>query len=460
MKSLSLTARVSLLFAISVALVLGVTGVLITRAVESHFVEEDHQEMRGTLELINHLLARAHDTADLDSLPAQLQDALVGHHGLSVAVVNPQNETWFATSGSAFPSYLLDRATLPLNAWTQWAANDTEYRGIAVPVSLEGVTYTVAIAVDIRHHQMFMLSFRGILVWAMLLAALFTAALGWFATRGGLSPLRGMARTASSISANRLAERLPAADAPGEIRALAEAFNAMLGRLEDGFRRLSDFSSDIAHELRTPVSNLMTQTQVALSRPRTAEDYREVLESNLEEYDRLARMISDMLFLAQADNQMVVPHRESVELEDEVARLFEFYEAVATDKCIRLVMHGQAHVMGDKLMLQRALSNLLSNALRHCPPSGTVGVEIAKKDGQTHIQVSNPGLEIAPQHISRIFDRFYRADPARREGGSVHTGLGLAITQCLVRAHGGDIHVSSSNGMTIFHISLPSVDSG
>lgn len=455
MKPLSLTARVSLLFAVVVAMVLLATGVLIARAVEQHFADEDHQEMLGKLELVRHLLARAHDRADLDSLSQELHDALIGHQGLSVAVIDNHGQIWFATSGAAFPKHLMETPHAPPGTLEQWTANGTEYRGIAVPVPVDGVPYTVALSVDIRHHNVFMAEFRRILAMAMALAALLTAALGWIAAREALSPLKSIARTATSISADKLSARLPVAGAPDEIRALAEAFNAMLGRLEDAFRRLSDFSSDIAHELRTPVSNLMTQTQVALTRTRSTEEYREVLESGMEEYERLARMISDMLFLAQADNHMVVPHRETVDLAEEVHRLFEFYEALAADRDVHLALDGEAQVSGDRLMLQRVVSNLLSNALRYTPAGGSVSVRLSS-DGETcRIAVSNPGPAIPAKHLDRLFDRFYRVDPARREGRGEHTGLGLAITKSLIEAHGGTITAASGDGMTRFEIELP-----
>jgi two-component system heavy metal sensor histidine kinase CusS len=454
MKPLSLTARVSLLFAVVVAAVLLLTGMLIARAVEHHFADEDHQEMLGKVELVRHLLARAHDRADLDSLAEELDDALVGHPGLSVAVIDNHGRIWFATSAAAFPSHLLE-ARAPAGTLEQWTAKGAEYRGIAVPVPVDGTTYTVAMSLDIRHHNMFMAEFRRILVLAMALAALSTAALGWIAARQALSPLKAMARTATSISAEKLSERLPEAGVPEEIRALAAAFNAMLARLEDAFRRLSDFSSDIAHELRTPVSNLMTQTQVALTRTRSAEEYREVLESSMEECERLARMIGDMLFLAQADNHMVVPRRETIDLAEEVRRLFEFYEALAADRDVRLVLDGAAQVSGDRLMLQRAVSNLLSNAVRHTPAGGSVAVRLSSDDESCRIAVSNPGPAIPAKHLDRLFDRFYRVDPARREGSGEHTGLGLAITRSLVEAHGGTVEADSADGMTRFEIMLP-----
>ena len=197
----------------------------------------------------------------------------------------------------------------------------------------------------------------------------------------------------------------------------------------------------------------MTQTQVALTRARSAEEYREVLASNMEEYERLARMIGDMLFLAQADNSLVTPRKEEVDLAREVARLLEFYEALAAESGVRLEAVGAVHVAADRLMLQRALSNLISNAIRHTRRGGTVSVGLAGEASQAVISVDNPG-EIPAQHLPRLFDRFYTGDPARRASGE-GAGLGLAITRSIVAAHGGSITASSEAGVTRFRVVLP-----
>lgn len=194
--------------------------------------------------------------------------------------------------------------------------------------------------------------------------------LGWLAVQRGLRPVTKMAEVAQGISAQRLQERLEVDVVPQELRPLARSFNAMLDRLADSLTRLSDFSSDLAHELRTPINTLMTQTQVSLSRPRTADEYREILYSNLEEYERMARMTSDMLFLAKADHGLVVPSREPIDLRSEVEALIEFYDALAAEKAIQLRTSGDARICGDRLMIRRAIGNLLSNAIRHSSVGG------------------------------------------------------------------------------------------
>ena len=194
----------------------------------------------------------------------------------------------------------------------------------------------VGVALDFAAHHAFMAVFYEILWLAIAAGILSTAMLGWFAARRGLAPIRDMTNVAQSITASRLHDRLPTAALPMELVDLAAAFNGMLSRLEDSFRRLSEFSSDLAHELRTPIGSLMTQTHVALSRTRSAEEYREVLYSNSEEYERLARMIADMLFLAKSDHGLIAPRSEPVDLAIEVRELFEFYDALAEDQGVGL----------------------------------------------------------------------------------------------------------------------------
>jgi two-component system heavy metal sensor histidine kinase CusS len=274
------------------------------------------------------------------------------------------------------------------------------------------------------------------------------------ATRRGLAPLRRVTDLAAGISAQRLASRLPTTGLPAELQALATSFNAMLARLDDSFRRLSDYSSDIAHELRTPISNLLTQTQVALSGARSSDEYREILYSSLEEYERMAQMVGDMLYLAQADNGLLQPGLAQVDLAAEAEGLLDYFEAWAEESGVRLQLHGSASVPGDRLMLRRALSNLIANAVRHTPRNGSVDIRLESGAGEVKISIENPGTEIPAEHLPRLFDRFYRIDPARKRGDD-GAGLGLAIVKAIVQAHGGSIAVTCAQGRTTFGITLP-----
>jgi two-component system heavy metal sensor histidine kinase CusS len=455
----SITFRLTLLFASASTAVLLLLGLLIGNSVEHHFEEQDMEVLSGKMELTRHALEKVHSQSDLDALSQQLDDSLVGHHGLAVVVVAPSGQTLFVTSGAEFPQALLAQpSSMSISRPIVWKTRDgVPLRGISemVQTGIKGEKpAVVAVATDITHHEHFMSSFRFTLWSVVVLAALITGLLGWMSARRGLAPLHAIKREAAAITADRLHSRLPTDDIPVELVDLADTLNQMLTRLEDSFQRLSDFSSDIAHELRTPVSNLLTQTQVMLSRARSIDEYQDVLASNAEELERMAKMIADMLFLAKADNDLVVPHLETVDLRVEAEGLASFYEAVAEENGVTLTVEGNATVRGDRLMLRRAMGNLLSNAFGHTPRGGYVRVRIGIDGDQVAtIQVENSGETIAPEHLPRLFDRFYRTDSSRKRLAD-GVGLGLAITRSIIQAHGGSISVQSTDGVTIFDLQI------
>ena len=454
---LSLTARLTLLFTLGSVAVLLALGGLVGGAIERHFEDLDRAELTGKLQHAQHLIAQVDSLAQLERLSAPLGDAFLAHHDLVVRVLGPDQQVLLATPDAQWPPQLpvlaTELALAPL--WT-WAQDGKNYRGLAAtfPTAM-GTQVQVAMAIDSEHHDAFLRAFQRSLWLFVACAALLMGLLGWFAARRGLAPLRSMREQAAGVTAHSLDRRLPAQAVPAELADLAATLNEMLERLEEAFRRLSDFSSDLAHELRTPISNLMMQTQVALSRPRDADSYRAILESNAEEFERLARMIADMLFLAKAENGLAIVHGEPVDLAREVRDLFDFYEALADERRIALVLTGDGMVQGDRLMLRRALNNLLSNALRHTPPGGRVTVSIVRQEGPLLLQVENTGETIPAQHLDRLFERFYRVDPARQHAAGEGTGLGLAITQAILRAHQGEVSAASAGGRTVFTLRFP-----
>lgn len=458
-RSRSLTLRLTLLFALASALVLLLLGVLIGRSVEQHFEEQDMDVLSGKMKLARHVLEKALAKPGNETLAQQLDEALTGHHGLIIAVIGPDRQRLDDNLSLVLPPELLgERAISGHGQPYMWTADDgLAWRGISASVvpANGGAPYITVVATEMAHHEQFMSSFRRTLWVFMALAALTMGLLGWIVVRRGLAPLQTIKRQAAEITANRLNTRLPVETIPLELADLASTLNEMLSRLEDSFQRLSDFSSDLAHELRTPVSNFLTQTQVTLSRTRTAEEYRDILASNAEEFERLSRMITDMLFLAKAENKQIIPHQEQIELSAEVADILEFYGVLAEEKEIHLSVVGHGTVFGDRLMLRRAISNLLSNALRYTPEGGTVTVRIEMQgDAEIQLTVENTGPCIAPEHLPRLFDRFYRTDSARQRT-TEGSGLGLAITRSILIAHGGDVSVRSAEGITRFTLSLP-----
>jgi two-component system heavy metal sensor histidine kinase CusS len=458
---MSLTRRLTLMFVTTTTAVLLVLGLVVARSVERHFEDLDMMVLSGKMELIQQGLQAVKSTDELTTFTHQLAWSLVGHHGLEVMMLDTDHAVMFATSHANFPAdQVVTLAAQTTARPALWQQGDQTYRVIAarLPTATRGGTgqaiqLVVLTATDIGHHQVYMRNFLKTLWLFVACAAVGMAGLGWALVRRGLAPLHAMREQAQVVTAQQLSHRLPVHSMPVELAQLAQSLNDMLARLEEAFARLSDFSSDIAHELRTPVSNLMTQTQVVLSHPRDAAEYKTTLESNAEELDRMARMIADMLLLAKSDNGLVLPNRETVDLADETQALFDYYDALAADKGLQLSLIGHAQVQADRLMLRRAIGNLISNAVRHANPGSRLLVALDDRPEAVVLSVENFGSTIPTEYLDRIFDRFFRVDAARQR--SEGTGLGLAIAKSIVSAHGGTISATSSESVTRFSIKLP-----
>ena len=277
---------------------------------------------------------------------------------------------------------------------------------------------------------------------ALPLLLLLIGAGAWWLMQRGLKPLRHFRRIAGRVSAQDLQHRLPDHGLPPELAELATSINVMLDRLDQGVRQLSQFSDDLAHELRTPLSNLMGKAQVTLARERDSEQYREVLADSIDELTRLSRIINDMLFLAQVSQPQMQVALKPLALADEAQQVLELFAFSAEHKGLTLRLQGWGTALGDRLMFQRALSNLLSNAIRHSPQGCEVRLGIERHGNEVRLWVANEGPGIADEHLPRLFERFYRAGSGRSrlEGG---TGLGLAIVESIMQLHGGRVEVHS-----------------
>ena len=457
MMRISLTARLSLLFMLAVTAVLVLAGLSFNHLSQHHFLQLDRQTLAEKLSATRNILGQLDDLQQFDRLRPQLRTLLGAHRDITALILDAAGQPLFAEPGPLPVPAALANST-STEVW-QWQHHDHYFRGLsaAVTVPADSAPLRVILLLDSTPHMHFFSAVQRWFWMALVLSALFSAGLGWLVARRGLLPLRQVTAVAASISAASLQERIPLAAVPLELQQLAASFNAMLARLDDAFMRLSNFSADIAHELRTPLSNLMTQTEVVLAQPRDSEAYQETLYANLDDCKRMARMIDDMLFLAKADNGLIVPEQQPVDLDVEVEKLFEYYRLLADERGISLQLHGHAVVRGDVLMLHRALSNLLSNALRYTPAGASIQVELEQNANGSELRLSNPGPTIADEHLERLFDRFYRADPARREGSPHNAGLGLAITRSIIHAHQGQIHCTSVAGKTTFCVQFPAV---
>ena len=453
---LSLTRRLTLFFTlVASSVVLGLGGLFITAA-DQHFVDLDRGALQDKQHLINDILASTRSSKDLDR---RLDEALNHHHGLFVRIATGHGQTYFQTEGFPTPDRLMspdDGNPFRVLIWGRRGQQEFRQQQFqAEALYTPGIQLTVTLAMDTAHHQHFLDELLKTLGLYALAAIVVSGLLGWAAVYYGLAPLRAIKEHAAAVNAQRLQPCMPVESVPVEMADLAQTLNQMLERLQDDFQRLSEFSSDLAHELRTPISNLLTQTQVTLNSRRENDVYRDVLASNAEELQRLARMVSDMLLLAKTERRVDLPHKEEFMAADEAKALIEFYEAVADDKNIALTLEGDGPLTGDRLMFRRALSNLMSNALRHAPSGSWVKIVATKTPNCTEISVENTGEDIDPNVLPRLFDRFYRADQARSHSGSDGAGLGLAITKAIAEAHGGSASVNSSQGRIRFILRFP-----
>lgn len=312
--------------------------------------------------------------------------------------------------------------------------------------------FLIAIDTEAFHqtqHQL-LIALIGLAIIGVLLAS----ALGYWVARIGLKPLIKLSQEAQRLAPPRLSGRLQLSPLPPELSQFVNSFNSTLERVELAYSRLESFNADVAHELRSPLTNLIGQTQVALTRGRSAEHYFEVLQSNLEELERLRSIVNDMLFLASADQGSKATKLTSASLATEVATTLDYLDFILEDAQVRVEVQGDAQVRIEIAHLRRALINLLSNAVQHTAAGEVIRVRIEVQEQQVAIAVSNPGQGIASEHLPRLFERFYRVDASRSNSGANH-GLGLAIVKAIALMHGGDVFVRSDRGINTFGLYLP-----
>jgi two-component system heavy metal sensor histidine kinase CusS len=292
---------------------------------------------------------------------------------------------------------------------------------------------------------------RGVML-TLIVASLIGGALAYVVTlwkvRSGMAPLRDLVHQTRGISPKRLDQRLRLPLPVGELTPWIEQFNALMDRLERAYQQLEGFNADVAHELRTPLATLIGQTEVALARERSPEALRETLVSNLEELQRLAAMVNDMLFLASADRGVQARRGARANLAELVSQVIEFHEAALAERGLRVAVRGDAFIPVDVPLFKRAVSNLLGNAIRFADSRSEIAVQIdAAEAGVVRVLVQNRGMEIKPAHLPRLFDRFFRAEGSRT-AGQTHHGLGLSIVAAIARMHSGRTFAQSDAGVT------------
>jgi len=456
MRTRSIAWRLALAFAAVCALVLSVIGVFLYRSLASEIALRDDQALLGRLEQVRALLQ---DSDSLDALQARprLYQNMLGNQdslllvqaadGSPVIRINPRQQN--LPTLAAIPAQ-----QRPQRSDVQtWQASD----GAAVAllagaaVGPRGEALTVVAGKVLSEREQMLASYRLRLYLAVGLGAALAFALGLLLLRRGLLPLRQLSESVRGIDLRSLDKRLETTGIPAEFHEPVQALNAMLARLEESFQRLSQFSADLAHEIRTPLHNLLGSNGLALNQPRSTAEYQEVLASNMEEFERLTRMAENLMFLARAEQAERALQLRQLELATVGEELCDYFEALADDReiCLDNSLCGQ--LLADQQLLQRALGNLLANAVRHADSGSHISLRRRDEPGWCWLQVHNQGPAIAPQHLSKVFDRFYRVDPSRAEPGD-SGGLGLAIVRSIMLLHGGQVRVSSDERGTVFEL--------
>ncbi|MEY2485886.1 MAG: two-component system, OmpR family, heavy metal sensor histidine kinase CusS [Verrucomicrobiota bacterium] len=319
---------------------------------------------------------------------------------------------------------------------------------VATTGQAAGQTYILEVAQDRSADAQFTRKFGALLGLVLASGIVASALVAITLTERGLRPLTDMTDAVQRVGPTHLDERVAPAGWPRELQPLALAFDEMLDRLENSFQRLSRFSADLAHELRTPVANLLGEAQVTLTRDRTPNEYREVIESSVAECERLSEIIENLLFLARTDAATEQTHRQLFEGKPAVEKIMALYETIADEQDVTINCVGHGVVYADPMLFGRAVSNVLENALRFTPAGGTIRISIVVEAGQSTISVTDTGCGIAADQVPRIFDRFYRVDPSRSSQGA---GLGLALVKSIIDLHGGSAAITSdvNSGTTV-----------
>jgi two-component system, OmpR family, heavy metal sensor histidine kinase CusS len=423
--------------------------VLVSLAV--YFVSAGNMERRqgDTLvqkqSIINHLLDEAAASGDMPALRHKLDDFFLGHTDLRLSLTGPAGSELYRNRFQDPQPVHVRRA---------------DYTARQVLAAGQVLEISVKLELDVSADYRFLKQLAWALGLAALLGALLISAGGFLLVRAGLAPVRSLVRQTDSLGAANLGKLLDGSRQPRELQPLVERFNSLLSRLRQAYEQLEAFNADVAHELCTPLATLITGTEVVLRKPHAPEALREVLESNLEDLQRLSGIVADMLFLSRADRGAVGRMEVVPSLAALAAEVGEYHEAALAESNLRIEVVGDASGSWDGALLKRAISNLLANGTRYARQGSSLQVRIERMHNDAvRVSVVNKGPAIPEEHLGRLFDRFYRADGAR-SGSDANHGLGLAIVAGISRMHRGNTFAHSAEGFTHVGFELPALAAG
>ena len=455
----SLTLRLALIFALLAFALLATLGVALYRELERELVMRDDAALISRVDQLRNLLNDS-NTLDLIKTKPELFQNMLGNRESVLSITAPGQK----------PLLLVNPGNIDLPSTPAVPKNhELGLADVHHFPGLNGVPFaTVAATIDtgdlgslqvttgrlMTERTAVLASYRLSVYILASIAAIILALVGYLLVHRGLLPLRRLALHTQRIGVSNLAERLDVQGAPKELLPMIDAFNTMLERLAKGFVQLGQVSTDMAHELRTPINNLLGETQVALQQSRSIESYQQLLASNVEELERLARMLDNMLFLARTDPASALRQRQQLSAADEVERIADYFEGLAGDVDICIHAEGEGMIWAEPMLLRRALANLCANAIKYGAPGSELVIRAVPNAEGVNLMVSNRGETIPAEHLPRLFERFYRVDQSRER--SAHSnGLGLSIVATIMQLHNGRYSVSSEAGVTCFELFFP-----
>lgn len=417
-------------------------GLALFKVTEYEVRHQEISELKGRVELISHLASLQKKPLDIIAFNRSLTDLLGAHEYLEVRVFDPEGRQIY---GKPFPANQLDILD---GDFRMVLVDGKRIRGISTGITLGGVPkYSLVVTMDTVRGDKLLYAFGITLLVVCLAWVVFVSVFAAWAVKRSLSSIDQLSEQAVRIGPQDSHVRLPVESIDLELRQLSTTFNRALDRVQDAYRRSEGFNADVAHELRTPLANLISGTEIILGKPRSAEELRATMASSLEELELLQLMVNDMLFLARADSGAVAAELTPTCIRREVEIVLDYYEAMLDAAKLRVNVVGDADVLANVRLIRRAISNLISNAIKASPRDETINIEIQCHDEIARIRVHNLGTGIPENDLPKIFERFFRVDASRTQRISGH-GLGLSIVNAIARMHGGGTFAHSGEGWT------------
>ena len=458
--NLSIVQRLTLLYATATLFVLIITSIALYESLEHNLVTELRGQLKGQFQIIAGLVRKP--PLDINILRQEVvTEPMLTESGINrnfSRIIREDHSVLIATPGmedvTPFSADTLPPPTIAMNDADilSYAYFDDERFLVltkAVPLPGQRVIY-IQVSRSMENQQRLLRKYKRMIFIVLFVGALLSILLGIGLAQKSMRPLIKITRKLKHLTPDLLHQRLDEAQWPEELVAMASAFNQMCDRLEKSFKRLQQFSADLAHELRTPINNLIGEIEITLQQTRSLEEYQHVLISNIEECQRLSKMVSGLLFLAQTENAHAQIEKKRLRVDTIITQICDYYAALAEEKNIAITTQGHASIAIEETLFQRVISNILANAIKYTPEGGHISITIEQHRHNSTITIQDNGVGVATKDLPYLFDRFYRTDKARNHS-SGGLGLGLAIVKSIMTLHGGEINLSSeiNQGMTV-----------